>query len=216
MLSQVIADAFHDLPPSQWLIPDPAARREILPGYFRIYVEHAMASGIVHTTAGPGRRRAVAPRRPRTAPAQPARLREPGWPRSPAGGPSRFPTFDAALDRHHPPAPPTTTWPSSPSARTGRARAPAPRCCAPTTPSSTEPDTPGLPGSRRERTRQLYRRHGYLPSGLFHLPGDHGPGMWPMVRLHPEIARQRTLASTPTTTQRTSVPQSRSTPETAQ
>jgi len=51
VLSQVIADAFHDLPPSKWLIPDGDARREIFPGYFRVYVEHAMADGTVHTTA---------------------------------------------------------------------------------------------------------------------------------------------------------------------
>ena len=50
ILSQVIADAFHDLAPSRWLIPDPAARREIFPGYFRILIEHAMANGVVHTT----------------------------------------------------------------------------------------------------------------------------------------------------------------------
>ncbi len=28
-LSRLIAAAFHDLPQSQWLIPDPAARREV-------------------------------------------------------------------------------------------------------------------------------------------------------------------------------------------
>ena len=50
VLSQVIADAFHDLAPSRWLIPDPGARREIFPGYFRLYLEHALASGTVHTT----------------------------------------------------------------------------------------------------------------------------------------------------------------------
>jgi hypothetical protein len=41
VLSQVIADAFADLAVSRWLIPDPAARRRIFPGYFRLYVEHA-------------------------------------------------------------------------------------------------------------------------------------------------------------------------------
>ena len=30
-LSQVIADAFHDLAPSRWLIADPDARRRIFP-----------------------------------------------------------------------------------------------------------------------------------------------------------------------------------------
>jgi GNAT superfamily N-acetyltransferase len=51
-LSQVIADAFFDLAVSQWLIPDRAARRRIFPGYFRLYVEHALAGGIVCTTPG--------------------------------------------------------------------------------------------------------------------------------------------------------------------
>ena len=41
ILSQVIADAFHPLAPSRWLVGDPAERRRIFPGYFRLYVEHA-------------------------------------------------------------------------------------------------------------------------------------------------------------------------------
>ena len=41
---------FFDLPPSRWLVPDPAARRAIFPSYFRLYVEHALACGLVHTT----------------------------------------------------------------------------------------------------------------------------------------------------------------------
>jgi GNAT superfamily N-acetyltransferase len=51
-LSQVIADAFCHLAVSQWLIPDPAARHRIFPDYFRLYVEHALADGIVCTTPG--------------------------------------------------------------------------------------------------------------------------------------------------------------------
>ena len=50
VLSQVIADAFLDLAVSRWLIPYPAARRRIFPGYFRLYVEHALADGLVCTT----------------------------------------------------------------------------------------------------------------------------------------------------------------------
>ena len=49
-LSQVIADAFHDLAPSRWLIEDQASRRAIFPEYFRLFVEHALVSGVVHTT----------------------------------------------------------------------------------------------------------------------------------------------------------------------
>jgi GNAT superfamily N-acetyltransferase len=99
-LSQVIADAFHDLAPSRWLIADDAARREIFPGYFRLYVEHAMANGVVHTTA---ERTAVALWIPAGAsePDPPGdydvRLRA-------ATGPwiDRFLAFDAALNEHHP------------------------------------------------------------------------------------------------------------------
>ena len=50
MLSQVIADAFHNLDVSGWLIPDADERRRVFPGYFRIYVEHALKHGLVHTT----------------------------------------------------------------------------------------------------------------------------------------------------------------------
>ncbi len=50
VLSQVIAGAFLNLAPCQWLIDDLAARREILPGYFRLHVEHAMVGGLVDTT----------------------------------------------------------------------------------------------------------------------------------------------------------------------
>ena len=31
---------------------DPAARREIFPGYFRIHVDQALTQGVVHTTPG--------------------------------------------------------------------------------------------------------------------------------------------------------------------
>jgi hypothetical protein len=59
-VSQVIAEAFHDLVPSRWLIADAAARRQIFPAYFRIFTDHALATGIVHTTPRPHRRGAVA------------------------------------------------------------------------------------------------------------------------------------------------------------
>ena len=99
-LSQVIADAFHDLAPSRWLITDPAARRQIFPGYFRLYVEHAMALGVVHTTAD---RTAAALWLPagQDTPAQPgdydARLAAATSPWT-----SRFQAFDAALEGRHP------------------------------------------------------------------------------------------------------------------
>jgi GNAT superfamily N-acetyltransferase len=99
-LSAVIADAFHDLPPSQWLIPDDANRRRIFPGYFRMFVRHALAVGTVHSTP---RRDAVAlwipvesepPALPAGYPGQLAAVTAP-WTQ-------RFIHFDAILDDHHP------------------------------------------------------------------------------------------------------------------
>jgi GNAT superfamily N-acetyltransferase len=97
VLSLVIADAFHDLAPSRWLIADPDARRQVFPGYFRLYLKHAVASGIVHTNSD------------RTA----AALWIPSGQDAPDGydirlatvtnpWTSRFVAFDAALECHHP------------------------------------------------------------------------------------------------------------------
>jgi GNAT superfamily N-acetyltransferase len=100
VLSQVIADAFFDLAPSRWLIADQAARRAIFPGYFYLYLEHALASGVVCTT--PGRTGAAlwlhvgadAAGPPDGYDARLAAVTSP-WT-------DRFAAFDAALDRHHP------------------------------------------------------------------------------------------------------------------
>jgi ribosomal protein S18 acetylase RimI-like enzyme len=50
VLAQVVADAFFGLAVSRWLVPDPRTRRTIFPGYFRIYVDHALDAGLVLTT----------------------------------------------------------------------------------------------------------------------------------------------------------------------
>lgn len=49
VLSHVIAAAFHDLPPSPWLIADPVERSAVFPPYFQIFVEIALAQGVVFT-----------------------------------------------------------------------------------------------------------------------------------------------------------------------
>jgi GNAT superfamily N-acetyltransferase len=100
VLSQVIADAFADLAVSRWLIPDQAARHRIFPGYFRLYVEHALADGIVCTTPGQD---AVALWLP--AGEQPAPPSEGYDERLTAlTGPwiDRFRAFDQALEVRHP------------------------------------------------------------------------------------------------------------------
>ena len=178
-LSQVIAGAFHDLAPSRWLIDDPAARHEIFPGYFRIYAEHAMASGVVHTTPD---RTAAALWIPvgEDGPAQPldydARL---AVATSPWTG--RFLAFDAALDRHHPTGVPhhhlaiLAVSPQRQGQGTGTALLRAYHA------TLDKARVPAYLEASDLRTRQIYLRHGYTDHGRpIHLPD--GPLMYPLVR----------------------------------
>jgi GNAT superfamily N-acetyltransferase len=179
VLGQLIADAFQDLPQSQWLIAAPGDRRQILPGYFRLLAELALARGVLHTTpdrsaaalwwpAGPG-----SPAQPADYPARLAAVTG-RW----AG---RFAAFDAALDRHHPRGPAhhhlaiLAVRPGAQGQGAGTAllRAYHDRLDRDQQPAYLE--------AAEWRTRQFYRRHGYLPAGLFYLPDD-GPAMWPMWR----------------------------------
>lgn len=99
-LADVIAVAFHDLPPSTWLIPDTVARREVFPDYFRIYVDQAFESGAVYTTR---ERTAVALWMPNgtghdeSPTGYDARLAS-----ATGGWVDRFRAFDAQLEKHHP------------------------------------------------------------------------------------------------------------------
>jgi GNAT superfamily N-acetyltransferase len=180
VLSQVIADAFFDLAVSRWLIPDPDARREIFPRYFRLYVEHAIATGTVYTTPG------------RTAVALWVSIGEKG-PHPPDGyGPrlaaatgrwlSRFEAFDLTLDRHHPAGLPhhhlaiLAVRPDRQGQGTGTALLNAHHAAL---------DRDGLPGYLEASgvdTRRIYLHHGYLDYGtVIQLP-DGGPRMYPMMR----------------------------------
>ncbi len=179
-LSQVIADAFHDLPQSQWLIPDPDARQRILPGYFRILVEHALATGTVHTTTDRAAAALWIPISPEGASppddyaARLAALTGP-W----AG---RFTAFDAALDRHHPAGfahhhlAILAVHPDRQGQGIGSALLRGYHDIL-----DRGLNLPAYLEAAQWRTRQLYRRHGYLPSGPFYLP-DGGPPMFPMAR----------------------------------
>ena len=179
VLGQVIADAFQDLPQSQWLIADPAARRQVLPGYFRLLAEHALACGVVHTTPDWSAAALWLPGGTGGA-AQPA-----GFAARQAAvtgrWADRFAAFDRALERHHPPGTAhhhlaiLAVRPGGQSRGTGTAllRAYHERLDRDQQPAYLE--------AAEWRSRQFYRRHGYLPAGLFYLPDD-GPAMWPMWR----------------------------------
>lgn len=172
-LSHVIADAFLDLPPSHWLIGDQTAWRQIFPSYFRLYLEHALAAGIIHTTAD---RAAAALWMPvgEQAPGLPADYPERlkaltgPWTR-------RFLAFDATLDRHHPTGMPhhhlaiLAVRPDRQGHRIGTA--------LPNTHHRTldQGGTVAYLEASSQRSRRLYMRHGYLlrPEGPFCLPeGD--------------------------------------------
>jgi GNAT superfamily N-acetyltransferase len=181
ILSQVIASAFCDLPPSRWLVPDPAARREIFPGYFRIYVEHAMASGTVHTTID---RAAAALWLPVSQnPASPP----PGYDQRLAAATvpwaDRFRAFDATLGRHHP-AGTAHHHLAILAVRPGRqGRGTGSRLLRAGHEILDQHGTPAYLEAATLRTTRLYQRHGYTvrPGGPFCLP-DGVTMMWPMWR----------------------------------
>ncbi|TWP46883.1 GNAT family N-acetyltransferase [Lentzea tibetensis] len=46
-VADMITRAFHDLPPSRWLVPDPAARAELTRANFTTWIAHALKHGHV-------------------------------------------------------------------------------------------------------------------------------------------------------------------------
>jgi GNAT superfamily N-acetyltransferase len=180
VLSQVIADAFHDLPPAHWLITDPDTRRKIFPAYFRIFVDHALASGLVHITtdlAGVALWLPVGT----DSPGPPgdnynARLAEVAGPWT-----GRFQAFDTELDRHHPTGTAhhhlaiLAVHPGKQGQGIGTALLRAHHATLDQTGTSAYLE------ASTTRNRALYLRHGYTSPEPFHLPDD-GPPMWPMTR----------------------------------
>jgi len=177
-LSQVIADAFHDLGPSRWLVSDAAARRQIFPGYFRLWLEHAIAGGVVHTTPGrdaaalwvPAGDSAVA--LPADYAARLAAVTGPWL--------ARFEAFDAALDRRHPDGnyhhlAILAVRPDRQGQGTGTALLGA---------HHETLERAGVPAyleAASSRTREIYLGHGYADQGPpIRLP--RGPVMYPMMR----------------------------------
>ena len=182
VLSGVVAEAFFDLAPSRWLVPDPDARRVMFPAYFGLYLEQAFARGVVWTTAeragaalwlpaGGEPVPQAADYGSRLAAIAGARVR-------------RFAAFDAALERHHPGGvlhhhlAILAVRPDRQGRGLGAALLAA---------HHWELDQgAGIPAyleASSQRSRRLYERHGYLlrDGGPFALPAG-GPLMWPMWR----------------------------------
>lgn len=179
-LGQVIADAFHNLPPSRWLIPDPAARREILPGYFRLLAACALAAGVVQTTADRAAAALWIPVGPSGAdqPADyPDRLAAAtgSW----AG---RFEAFDAALEARHPVGVAhhhlaiLAVRPERQGQGIGTALLQSHH-----RELDRDPASPAYLEAASERSRRVYLHRGYADHGPpIQLPG--GPRMFPMWR----------------------------------
>jgi len=180
-LSQIIAKAFADLPPSRWLISDAEARQDVFPAYFRLYLEHVLVHGTIHTT--PERDTAalwlpIPGEPPPMSPGYLPRLTAITWPWT-----DRFLRFDAALDAQHPVSVPhhhlaiLAVHPRNQRHGVGTALLNA---------YHRELDRDGEPAyleASSPASRDLYLRHGYLPlpNAPFHLP-DNGPPLWPMWR----------------------------------
>ena len=180
VLAEVIAEASFSLAVCQWLIPDQAARRAAFPGYFQLYVEHALADGLAHTTAD---RAAVALWLPGTGPGAPPadytqRL-------AVLTGPylGTFQTFDQILDRHHPAGvfhhhlAILAVRPDAQGQGIGTALLDAHHA------TLDQDGTPAYLEASSQRSRALYLRHGYTNHGQpIHLPQDGPALMWPMWR----------------------------------
>jgi GNAT superfamily N-acetyltransferase len=179
VLSGVIAEAFAELAPSRWLIPRAERRREILPGYFRLVLEYALAGGVVYTTPGrtaaalwlPGGPGAVGP--PEGYRGRVAAVTD-SWA-------SRFAVFDAALERRHPAGPHQylailAVRPDRQGRGTGTALLRARHDVL-----DREPGIVAYLEASSRRVRQLYLAHGYADHGVpIQLPS--GPAMYPMIR----------------------------------
>jgi GNAT superfamily N-acetyltransferase len=180
ILSQVIAEAFFDLPPSRWLIPDPGERREIFPAYFRRYVDDTLARGVAHTNPS---RTAVALWRYFTEPPgdDPAEYRER---LAAVVGPrtDQFLAFDQALGEHLPAQGPyhhlaiLAVRPDRQGQGHGTALLAAyHQIIDRVAPAPAYLEAGSLPA------RDLYLDHGYTDhASMIQLPG--GPLMYPMVR----------------------------------
>jgi len=175
VLAEVIAEAFYPLPPSRWLIPDAAARRQIFPRYFRVFVHDALARGLVYTTPG---RTAAALWLPVAAdPAGPPPGYDVALAAATGAWVARFRALDAALDQHHPAGTAhhhlalLAVRPGCQGQGTGS------KLLAARHAALDRDRTPAYLEAADQRSRDLYLRHEYRPwpGAPFHLPAGGPP-----------------------------------------
>ncbi|WP_422753081.1 GNAT family N-acetyltransferase [Micromonospora sp. WMMD708] len=177
-LIAVLAEAFHDGPVADWLIPDPADRRVVFYRYFRDAFQHGLAHGHVDTTADLS---AVAIWYPRLDPPQ-GHTRERQEALEHATGPyaPKFTLMEAMFDAFHPDEPHhylayLAVDPEQQNRGIGAALLHE---------HHRQLDKLGLPAyleASNTRNRQLYRRLGYTAGPPLILPTD-GLPIWRMWR----------------------------------
>jgi GNAT superfamily N-acetyltransferase len=204
MMSELIATAFHDLAPSRWLVDDPHARRQVLPGYFRLFVGYGLLRAAHRHGHGPLSGQpfdggevyvaSVGDQPVGTAVWLPV---VPGIPELPSSYDralatvtgrwvDRFRSFDLTLAQHHPDEPPTpahTHLTMLAVAPDWQGRGVGGTLLQAHHRLLDHHATPAYLEAADPRSRQLYARHGYrdVGDGPLVLPGD-GPPMWPMWR----------------------------------
>lgn len=178
-LAALIAEAFEDLLPAHWIVPDERVRRQLLAGQFEILVDHAQKFGTVHV-GGEGDAVAVWFDNTTEMPeieSYPERL-------AAAVGPTwlpRFEAFDEQLMMHHPHEPHhhlalLAVRPGYQSRGLGSELLDRHHEWLDKQAVDAYLEASSL------RSRDLYLRHGYGPMGdPYHLP-DGGPPMYPMWR----------------------------------
>ena len=183
VLAQVIAEAFFPLAVCRWLIPDGPACRAAFPAYFRLYVEHATADGIVETTPG---RDVAALWIPGDGPAEPPDNYKEQLAAITGPHLERFLAFDQQLDRRHPAGDfhehlaILAVRPDRQGQGTGTALLDA---------RHADLEDQGIPAyleASDERTRRIYLAHGYTDR-------DGGPiGLAPGICMYPMWRQPRT------------------------
>jgi GNAT superfamily N-acetyltransferase len=178
VLSHVIAGAFASLDVSQWLVPDPDARRAILPAYFSIYVERAFADGLIYTTPA---RDAAALWILADGPGEPPEGYHDRLAAVTGRHVDRFRVLDEEFGRHHP-AGVAHEYLAILAVRPDRQRLGIGTALMNARHALLDRDgTPAYLEASDPDKRAIYLKHGYADYGSpIELPG--GPRMYPMMR----------------------------------
>jgi GNAT superfamily N-acetyltransferase len=191
-ITRLLAEAFHDGPVADWLVPDEGARRRVYLDYFAIFVDDALRRGFIHATAD---LTGVALWYPRIEPLPEPVNYDARLAAACGRWLDRFLLLDAAFNKIHPAWPHhylafLAVTPKRQGVGIGGALLRHQHAALAAL---------GLPAyleASNARNRNLYLRHGYQASGPVPLP-DNGPPIWPM-RYDPPTPSRPAAAGTAT------------------